>query len=199
MRNLTSRIRLTLLIGAGFLAIGGVFVFAAAVRYPADYIGLWQGPADISADTNLVTPAASSPETPFRGGWHYHPGFVYNVVTQGTVTVEDGCDDGSGADFGTRTYTAGQAFEKTDGRVHRAVNAGNIDEIEISMNIVPAGGRTRVSTTVRRCGPARSVDECKRYWDKFDFPSTFANQGECIAYVKHRPKVTLLVPEDPLQ
>ena len=201
MKTRFLRTKYTLVIAAAFLVGGAVIAYATAVKYDADHIGLWGGEADIWADTDLRTPAAPSPDTPFRGGWHYHPGFVYNVVTQGAVTVEDGCsrpDDPNPEDFGTRTYTVGQAFEKTDGRVHRAVNYGSIDEIEISMNIVPDGGRTRVATGGQRCGPARSVSECKAYWDRFDFPETFANQGACIAYVLSRPKVTLLVPEDPL-
>ena len=195
-----SRINLTLAIGAAALVMGSVIAYAAIYTGSSDYIGLWQGPAQIVANDNNVTAAG------LIGGWHYHPGYAYNVVKQGTVIVEDGCansDDANPEEFGTRTYTAGQAFETADGRVHRAVNPdGSLDEVEISMTILPQGGRTRVpaqGSLGKRCGPARSVDECKKYWQRFDFPTIFANQGECIAYVNNRPKVTLLVPEDPLR
>jgi hypothetical protein len=194
-----SKTKLTLLVGAAFL-IAGTVAYAAVYVGNADYIGLWEGPAQIYGNDNNVTGHGVT------GGWHYHAGFAYNVVKQGTVTVEDGCansDDPDPTIYGTRTYTAGEAFETADGRVHRAVNSDNtVDEVELSMTIVPEGGRPRVPASGslgKRCGPARSVDECKRYWERFDFPASFANQGECIAFVKSRRRVTLLVPEDPLQ
>jgi len=200
MKMHNSRLKLIMLIGTASLAIGGVVAYATVFTGSAAYIGLWDGPAQIYANDNNVTGKGVT------GGWHYHAGYAYNVVKQGTVIVEDGCansDDADPAAFGTRTYTAGQAFETADGRVHRAVNPdGNIDEIEISMTIVPQGGRPRVPASGslgKRCGPARSVNECTAYWERFDFPEPFANQGACIAYVKRRPTITLLTPEDPLQ
>jgi hypothetical protein len=33
----------------------------------------------------------------------------------------------------------------------------------------------------------------------FNHPVEFANQGACIAYVNNRKRITLLVPEDPIQ
>ena len=200
MKMNNSRIKLSVLIGVAFLAVGGIVAYATVFTGNAAYLGLWRGPSQIYANDNNVTARGVT------GGWHYHAGFAYNVVKQGTVIVEDGCSNPDDADpeaFGTRTYGAGQAFETADGRVHRAVNPdGDIDEVEISMTIVPQGGRPRVPASGslgKRCGPARSVTECKAYWERFDFPSAFANQGECIAYVKQRPTVTLLSPEDPLQ
>ena len=185
-----------MLIGAVVLSVGGVIAYAASFNGSAAYIGLWQGPAAIVANDNNVTGAGVT------GGWHYHPGYMYNVVKQGSVTIEDGCsepDDANPEDYGTRTYTQGQAFEKADGRVHRAVNPdAELDEIEISMTIVPPGVPARVPTVGsmgKRCGPARSVDECRRYWERFNFPSAFNNKGECVAFVNNRRRVTVLAPD----
>jgi hypothetical protein len=33
---------------------------------------------------------------------------------------------------------------------------------------------------------------------KFTHPSSFINQGQCIDYVRHRPRNVIPVPEDPL-
>jgi len=44
------------------------------------------------------------------------------------------------------------------------------------------------------------VDECKGGgWASFDFPTHFANQGARVEFVNLRPRITLLVPEDPLR
>ena len=167
MKIESPRIKLTLLIGAAFLIAGGAVAYATTFVGLADHLGLWQGPAQIYANDNNVTGKGVT------GGWHYHAGYMYNVVKQGTVRVEDGCansDDPDPTAYGTRTYTQGDAFETADGRVHRAVNPdGDLDEIEVSMTIVPEGGHPRVPASGslgKRCGPARSVEECKIYTGK---------------------------------
>lgn len=186
------RIKLMLLIGGGLLTITGM-VYAAIIP-----VILGTG---VNADAPLVGGAAS---VTFRhltttpgdvGAWHYHPGYVHNVVTSGAMKIEDGC--GASA-----TYSAGQAFETSEGRVHRAINEGTIDATEYNVFIREEGKPlTRfIPGNERRCGPPNKVDECKDGgWAQFDFPSTFANQGACIAYVLGRPRVNLLVPQDPLQ
>src|SRR5689334_280828 len=92
-----SKMKLRLLMGAGFLAIGSVIAYAAIFVYryggTSDYIGLRGGPAQVTA-RELLTPAGEV------GTWHYHPGFVYNVVTQGTITIEDGCRGAQPQTFG---------------------------------------------------------------------------------------------------
>jgi quercetin dioxygenase-like cupin family protein len=87
--------------------IGGLcvsLVLAIGVLYAAtplelwvgtsDHIGLWNGPATLTART-LKTPVGET-----TGAWHYHPGYVYNVVREGTITIEDGCGS-------VQTYSAG--------------------------------------------------------------------------------------------
>jgi hypothetical protein len=51
-----------------------------------------------------------------------------------------------------------------------------------------------------RCGPPSTVEECQQGgWAAFNHPFPFVNQGSCIAYVHQRKRITLLVPEDPIQ
>ena len=117
------------------------------------------------------------------GAWHYHSGPLFNVVTQGTVTVEDGCG-------GKQSYTVGQAFEE-GGRVHRPKNLGGVPTFAYQMFVVPLGEPTTVNVpgNQRMCGPARDVEECKDGgWENFNFPETFANQGQCVAFVESRKK-----------
>jgi hypothetical protein len=115
------------------------------------------------------------------GGWHYHPGNVDNVVTQGTITVQDGC----GA---INHYSKGEAFETSKRRVHRAYNLGSEDAVEYNMFIGPPNRPITVNipNNEHLCGRPSSVEE-------------FASQGACVSYVQHRKRVSVLVPEDPIQ
>ena len=184
---------LKLAIGAGSLVIGATIAYAVTFERwdgTSDYIGLTGGPARLVA-RKLVTHVGET-----TGAWHYHPGYVYNVVAEGTVTVEDGC----GA---VKQYSAGQAFETSDGRVHRAYNLGTVDAVEYNMFVNIGANNVTITKPIpnneRRCGPPSTVNECKSAgWAKFDWPRTFASQGECVTYVKNRPRITLLVPADPL-
>ena len=93
-------------------------------------------------------------------------------------------------------------FETSEGRVHSAYNLGNVDAIESNMFVGPPGRPITVLIPgdERRCGPPSTVAECMGHgWTAFNHPTTFANQGACIAYVRHRPTITVLVPEDPLR
>jgi hypothetical protein len=195
METKTARGRLVLAIGAVSIVIGGAVAVAAIVVERWDgtspYIGLAGGPARLIA-RKLVTPVGET-----TGAWHYHPGYVYNVVAQGTITVEDGCGD-------VRHYGAGQAFETSEGRVHRAYNLDEeFDAVEYNMFVNLGANNTTLTKfipgDVRRCGPPSTVGECKDGdWAKFDWPHPFASQGACVAYVVNRPTITLLVPADPL-
>jgi hypothetical protein len=176
---------------ASLLVIGAVYAAIPLELWvgTSNHIGLWKGPSTLTART-LKTPIGET-----TGAWHYHPGFVYNVVRQGTITVEDGCGN-------VQSYSAGQAFETSEGRVHRAYNLGGADAIESNMFVGPPGRPITVPipNNERRCGPPSTVDECKGDgWASFDFPNQFPNQGACVEFVNHRPRITLLVPEDPLR
>ena len=181
------------MIAAGVLTVASTIAYAAVTVYrkdgQSDYIGLAQGPATLTY-RELRTPVGET-----TGGWHYHPGYVYNVVKSGTITIEDGCGE-------IRSYSAGEAFETSEGRVHRAYNLGTEDAIEHNMFINPKGRPLGVPIpgNVRLCGPVSTVDECMQNngWARFNHPYLFANQGACIAYVNSRPTSTVLAPEDPL-
>ena len=149
---------------------------------------LFNGPATVTVRTLTIAPG----ETLL---WHYHPGYAFNVVKSGTLTVEDGC---GGSD---ETLTPGQAFEEMEGRVHRAKNLTNTEVVVYNTFIVPQGKPTTVNipNNERRCGPPENVDECKDDgWLKFNHPQTFISEGQCVSFARHAPKVTIPVPEDPL-
>jgi hypothetical protein len=190
--TISSARRKVLLVVCISLLVSGVIYAAVALELyvgTSNHIGLWKGPATLTART-LKTAVGET-----TGAWHYHPGYVYNVVRQGSITVEDGC----GA---VQTYNAGQAFETSEGRVHRAYNLGSEDAIESNMFVGPPGRPITVfiPNNEQRCGPPSRAEECEEGgWARFNHPSTFENRWQCIQYVRHRPRVTLLVPEDPLR
>ena len=188
-----SRVIRIVSIGLAIVAVGGAVAYAAVVMFRQDasseYIGLRGGPAQLTARI-LRTPVGET-----TGAWHYHPGYVYNVVTQGTITIEDGCGE-------INQYSAGQAFETSEGRVHRAYNLGAEDAIEYNMFVGPPNRPIGVNipNNEHRCGPPSTVEECKGGgWATFNHPAPFATQGACIAYVNNRERITLLVPEDPIR
>ena len=185
--------KLILAIGASCFVIGGTIAYAVTFERSdgtSDHIGLAGGPARLVA-RKLTTHVGET-----TGAWHYHPGYVYNVVSQGTITVEDGCGE-------IKQYSAGQAFETSEGRVHRAYNLGQVDAIEFNMFVNLGAGNSTITKSIpnneQRCGPPSAVAECRNGgWTQFDWPKPFADQGQCIAYVNNRPTITLLVPADPL-
>lgn len=135
------------------------------------YSELVNGPAEVTFRHFTSEPGES-------GGWHYHPGTVITVVTSGSITVEDGCGE-------ERTYSAGEAFEQLDGRIHRWKNLGTQQAVELNTFVMPQGTPLAVPVPERRCGPPRSVSDCRQEgWRNFDHPGRFANQGECVAYVR---------------
>ena len=150
---------------------------------------LFNGPATVTVRTLTINPGESL-------AWHYHPGYAFNVVKSGTLSVEDGCGGGD------ETLTPGQAFEEMEGRVHRAKNLSTTEPVVVyNTFIMPQGKPTTVNIpgNERRCGPPENVDECKNDgWLNFNLPQSFINQGQCIDFVRHRPRNTIPVPEDPL-
>jgi quercetin dioxygenase-like cupin family protein len=110
-------------------------------------------------------------------GWHSHPGIgAYTVITQGVLTVEDGCG-------GEEVYMPGQAFREHPNRVHRGKNL-TADPVETVQTFVVPPGHPISEANVQACGYPISVDECRSDgWEKFTFPRTFANQGDCEQFV----------------
>ncbi len=179
-------------ISAGVLLLG-VTVYAATTVILAvgtiEDSQLFDGPATVTVRTLTINPGESLQ-------WHYHPGYAFNVVKSGTLTVEDGCGGH------TETLTPGQAFEEMDGRVHRARNLSTTEPVVVyNTFIVPQGKPTtmNIPNNEQRCGPPIDVDECKNEgWMNFNHPGAFANQGQCVDFVKHRPRNIIPVPQDPL-
>src|SRR5882724_12178719 len=108
------RIKLALVIGLSLIILSGVIAYAASTVILAvgtspqsEFVN---GPATVTVRTLTITPGEVL-------AWHYHPGYAFNVIKSGTLTVEDGCG-------GEQTLTPGEnsAFEELDGRVHRAKN-----------------------------------------------------------------------------
>lgn len=192
MNHGTSRLKLSFITGFALLLTSGVvyatiFPVILGVGRNAD-APLVDGPATVTFRHLTTTPGDI-------GTWHYHPGFVHNVMVGGAIKIEDGCG-------GSATYGIGDAFETSQGRVHRAINEGSVDAVEYNVFIRQEGKPlTRfIPNNEQRCGPVSTEDECLNGgWEAFNFPKEFENQGACIAFVKHRSRVSLLVPEDPLQ
>ena len=165
-----------LAMATGFGAVVRVSLIAYAATTVVVAVGtiphseLLNGPATVTFRTISFAPGEVA-------AWHYHPGPLFNVVTRGTVTVEDGCGE-------QQSFTVGQAFEE-GGRVHRPKNLGTEDTFAYQVFIVPQGNPTTVNIpgNERRCGPPRNVSECKGGWINFTHPRSFTNQGDCIQYI----------------
>jgi len=149
---------------------------------------LLDSPATVTVRTLTINPSSSL-------SWHYHPGYAFNVVKSGTLTVEDGCGR-------EETLNPGDAFEEMDGRVHRAKNLSATEPVVVyNAFIMPQGKPTtrNIPGNERRCGPPENVDECKNDgWLTFNHPQTFIDQGQCVDFVRHRPRNVIPVPGDPL-
>lgn len=184
---------LVIAISLGVMLLGGAVYAAVTVVLAVGVIphsALFDGPATVTVRTLTINPGETL-------AWHYHPGYAFNVVKSGTLTVEDGC---SGKE---ETLLPGQAFEELEGHVHRAKNLSATEPVVVyNTFIVPQGRPTTVNipTNERRCGPPSDVNECRDDgWANFTHPRSFSNQGDCVQYVRHRPRLVLPIPEDPLR
>jgi quercetin dioxygenase-like cupin family protein len=168
-RKLAVVIGLTALAGLGVTAYAAITNVIAVGNIPhSETLG---GAGTVTVRTISFAPGEV-------GAWHYHPGPLFNVLTQGTVTVEDGCG-------GEQSYTVGQAFEE-GGRVHRPKNLGGEPTFAYQTFVIPAGNPTTVNipNNERKCGPARTLAECSHGgWRNFNFPEPFDNAWDCYAYV----------------
>lgn len=182
------RNKLALVVGLSIIILSGVIVYAATTVILAvgtipqsEFVN---GPATVTVRTLTIMPGEVL-------AWHYHPGYAFNVIKSGTLTVEDGCG-------GEETLTPGQAFEELDGRVHRAKNLSATENVVVyNTFIVPQGNPTtmNIPNNERRCGPPESVSECKDDgWINFTQPRSFIDQGDCVQFVNHRPRTVVPVP-----
>ncbi len=121
----------------------GATAYAAVINVIAvgqlEYSEVTGGPATVTFRTISFAPGEV-------GVWHYHPGPLFNVVTHGTVTLQDGqC----GPD---RSFGPGQAFEE-GGRIHRPVNMGEEATFAHQTFVTPQGMPTTINLPnyVPRC------------------------------------------------
>src|SRR5437588_2046878 len=101
-------------------------ILAVGTISDSDFFG---GPATVTVRTLTIPPGEV-------GAWHYHPGYAFNVVKSGVLTVENGCGGGD------ESLTPGQAFEEIDGDVHRAKNLGTEPVVVYNTFVVPQGKPT---------------------------------------------------------
>jgi len=175
MKTISRRNKVALVAGLSIVVLFGIIAYAVTLTplgvgtiSDSEFLG---GPATVTVRTISFAPGEAS-------AWHYHPGPVFNVVTRGTVTVEDACGE-------QKVFTPGQAFEE-GARVHRVNNLGTEATLAYQALMIPAGSPTIVNTpnNERRCGPPRNVNECGNGgWVYFIQPHTFNNQGDCQQYV----------------
>jgi quercetin dioxygenase-like cupin family protein len=165
-----------------FIALGlasGVVVLAATAYASVStiigagtiaYYAPFGGPAVVTQRRLTLTPHEVL-------GWHSHPGIgAFTIVTQGVLTVEDGCG-------GEVTYTPGQAFAEYPNRIHRGKNL-TADPVETVQTFVVPPGHTCSEPSTPGCGYPISVDECRGdEWARFTFPREFANQGDCQQFI----------------
>src|SRR6266542_5632117 len=118
--------RLVIAISLGVLFLGAVAYASTTVLLAVGTIPqsqLLDGPATVTDRTLKLAPGEV-------GLWHYHPGYVFNVVTHGTLTVEDGCGGEQVLQStGNAIDPTNPAFEETDGRVHRGMNLSTTDSV----------------------------------------------------------------------
>jgi quercetin dioxygenase-like cupin family protein len=136
------------------------------------YSEVIDGPATLTFRQLLMDPNEVS-------GWHYHPGTMISVVKRGRVAVEDGCG-------GENVKQVGEAFEAVGERVHRA-KAGPEQLEEFNLFVTPQGMMPTVQVPEKRCGPPVARHECRNGgWQDFDHPRRFANQGDCVEFVRRQ-------------
>ena len=191
MKTNQLRNKLVLIVGLSLIILSGVIAYASSTNVLA--VGtipnsqFFDGPATVTVRTLTINPGEVL-------AWHYHPGYAFNVVKSGHLTVEEGCG-------GEVTLGPNEAFEEMDGHVHRAKNLDPTEPVVVyNTFIMPQGKPTTVNipNNERRCGPPSDATECKdNGWTQFTQPNSFNNQGECVDYVRHRARVVLPVPEAP--
>ena len=145
---------------------------------------LFDGPAAVTVRILTLKPDEALP-------WHYHPGYAFNSIKSGTLTVEDGCG-------GVQTLTPGQGFEEIYGRVHRARNLGTVDVVVYNTFVTLKGKPTMIEHPgeERRCGPPLRADECRNEgWRKFTQPQSFADESQCVGFLRGRETRSQLYDE----
>jgi len=87
MKSNHLRTKLVLIVGLSIIILSGVIVYAATTNILAvgtipqsEFVN---GPATVTVRTLAIAPGEVL-------AWHYHPGYAFNVIKRGQLTVEDG-------------------------------------------------------------------------------------------------------------
>jgi quercetin dioxygenase-like cupin family protein len=172
--------------GLGAVLLVGVTVYAASSVVSGvgtiAHFAPFDGPATMTArslfiDANEVL------------SWHQHPGVgAFTIVKTGTLTVEDGCG-------GEVVYPQGTAFIEHPGRIHRG-KAGAMPVETVQTFVVPVGVAFSVNVP-QGCGAPMEVAECMNSgWSTFTYPRTFANEGDCVSYVRDARATGCITPPE---
>jgi quercetin dioxygenase-like cupin family protein len=159
----------------GAVLLLGITVYSAIATTigvgTMDHSEIVGGPATVTMRTLEFAPSEIS-------AWHHHSGLgALNVVTQGTLIIEDGCG-------GETTYGPGDAFLEAPNRVHRGKNSDDVDKVTVAQTFVVPAGDGLAAITGQLCGAPATVDECRQSgWQTFNHPRTFGSQGDCEQFV----------------
>jgi quercetin dioxygenase-like cupin family protein len=92
---------------------------------------------DYAMSTLSFAPGANS-------GWHHHPGIIWVLVEQGSVTITD-------ANCQTTTYSAGQVFLEGGDEPMLAGNTGSTTAVVYNMQVVPHGDPFKIPDQAPAC------------------------------------------------
>jgi len=99
-----------------------------------DLIMRVKGDSDVYIIQNTFPPGAHT-------GWHTHPGPSLITVVSGELTVYDAADP----TCTPHVYHAGESFTDIGcGDVHLVRNEGNVQAVNVAVQIVPAGAARRI-------------------------------------------------------
>ena len=102
-----------------------------------------KGLSDLYVKQNTWDPGACGGCIPSTG-WHTHPGPSFVTVTLGSVTVYDGDDPTCTPHVYTATSSNNSFVDPGDGHVHIVRDESGAPAQAIAVQLIPAGGETRI-------------------------------------------------------
>lgn len=105
-----------------------------------------KGSSNLYVKQNTWDPGACGGCIPTTG-WHTHPGPSFVTVTQGSVTVYDGDDPACTPHVYTANTATNSFVDPGDGHVHIVRDESGALAQAIVVQLIPAGGETRLDAT----------------------------------------------------
>ena len=96
-----------------------------------------KGATDFQIATLSFAPGTNS-------GWHHHPGIIWVLVEQGSVTIHD-------ANCQTRTVPAGQVFLEAGDTPMMVSNDGTTTAVVYNTQVVPHGAPSKIADAPPAC------------------------------------------------